>query len=655
MIGLATFAAALAGTWSPTASAACLNEQFRVGPSANLPDCRAYELVTPRQYNGVIFPGTGSGFGEGRFNSPPASANGDGYLWTLSVGGLQTGESGGTSLYEAQRTSDGWTHHYLSPTVTQAENPVSGSADRSHEYVAIQVENNRGGTLAVGSGLRTNYLRYPDGSFHLAGEGTVPTSNDTDGLENGVIDEPEAWVPWISPHGSHIIIFNHLGGPLTPEAPENPQVYDRTPAGLKLVSLLPGEEPPTLPSTFAGASVDGSVVLFFGEGNTRNLYARVNNAYTVQLARASDGPILPGGVDADGSKAFFVQSGNIHYYDFAAEELKDVATPGDAALSYVSPDGSHVFFLSKEALVPGQGTPGEFNLYVWDTTSTRFIATLTEEDVLERPAALGFWTERGIEESGPAENDSFLVDSGRTTFDGRVFVFESRAQLTSYPNEGFLEIYRYDVEAETLTCVSCSPTEPSASGDSEFVLGEGTDEAGLLSRWEEVPNLSSDGEQVVFESKAALLPEDSNGTRDAYEWRNGHLSLISSGYGSRPSYLVGLSPSGSDIFFRTASTLVANGQEGGNAAIYDARIGGGLQSQQAVQSIECQGEACLGLPTPLPSLEAAGSATFRGLGNLKPRCKRRHYKRHRRKAASSKRNSGKKKNGCKATKRKGGK
>jgi hypothetical protein len=626
----ATLVALFAVAGSSAASAACPNEQFRIGPSANLPDCRAYELVTAPKYNGQLFPNTGTGALSEKFNSSPVSPSGNGYLWTLFASGLAPGESGGSNLYEAQRSGAGWVSKFSSPTPVQAETPIPGSADRNHEYITLEIEGFRGGTLAFEPG-NISYVRYPDGTFHLLGEGTVPAPTDTDGFENGFVDDPHAAMNWIAAGGQHQIFEGHAQ--LTSDTPPSTvvQVYDRTPTGLHLVSLLPGEVSPTSSSIFAGSSADGSTILFKnGEGsNGGALYARVDNSETFEIASDASGSITPGGVNADGSKAFFVQGGDIAYYDVDEEEVKEVVSTGDATFAYVSPDGSHVYFISPQELVIGQGTIGAPNLYVWNGSSVKFIATVAFEDLAE---VEGFFPQAGLEAwsavvpTPVALNSSFLLDTARTTDDGSVFIFESKAQLTAFPNEGHVEIYRYATEGEQLICVSCSPSAPSASADSDLALITGDTSITVNHPTSEIPNLSPDGSTVFFESKESLLPADVNGVRDVYEWRSGELSLISTGHAAQPSALAGVSFSGNDVFFETGEPLVARGQEAGTIAIYDARVNGGLLSQQAVQLLECEGEGCLGQPSAPPALASPGSSLFQGKGNVRHCHKRRHRK-----------------------------
>jgi len=629
--------AALVGGGSPAASAACPNEEFRSGPSADLPDCRAYELVTPPTLNRIFYAGTGNGAGTVKFNYTPVAPSGDGYLWTaFSTGAPGTPSTGASNLLEAERTSNAWIQKFLSPIAQQAEISGPGSADFTHKYVTFEVETARGGSLTGCSCSLSSWVRYPDGSFHAVGEGTLPTETDTDGYENGLIDDPDASAVWMAPNGSHRVFEANVA--LTLGAPSNNQVYDRTPTGLNLVSILPGEDPPVSDSLFAGSSADGSVVLFKNGGieivSEGDLFARIDNTETVKIASRTDGEIIAGGVSADGSRVFFVQQGDISYYDVEAKDVKEVVSSGDAVMSYASPDGSHVYFLSEEQLISGQGTPAAPNLYVWDGTSIKFIGTVTAEDVSHSEnngfapfVGLGLWAT--VEPIPVAQNKNFLTASARTTFDGTVFIFESRAKLTDYPNEGHAEIYRYEPESEDLLCVSCSPVEPASSADSNLVFLRNEGALKTLQKSTEIANLSADGSSVVFESKGPLLPADTNGVRDVYQWREGTLSIISTGHASLPAALIGVSSSGSDIFFQTAEQLVPQGQTPGSYAIYDARVNGGLASQQIRSSLECEGEGCLGMPSAAPGLAAPGSSQLHGKGNVKKRCHgRRGKKRH---------------------------
>ncbi|HST69150.1 MAG TPA: hypothetical protein VLI94_05785 [Solirubrobacterales bacterium] len=647
--------AALVGFGGTTATAACPNEQFRVGPSADLPDCRAYELVTPANNNRTFFAGTGTGAFPVKFSSSPVSPSGEGYLWTLFAASVAGSPSNGSSnLFEAQRTGSGWNHKFLSPTPLEAEISNPGSADPAHQFITFQVEDFRGGSMTGCNCPLSSWVRYPNGSFRPLGEGTIPVlGTDADGYQNGFDDDLDASAYWIAPNGSHQIFEANVA--LTPEAPPGTlQVYDRTGAGLKLVSLLPGEAPPATDSFFAGSAADGSTILFTQEGN---LYARVDNAESVLVASALSGPITPGGVNFDGSKVFFVQEGNVSYYDVEAEEVKGVVAPGDAVLAYVSPDGSHVFFLSGEELVPGQGALGSPNLYVWDGTSVKFIGTVTAEDLAHSEsgggqpfAGLELWAK--VEPNPVAQNKNFLTATARTTFDGEVFVFESRAQLTDYPNAGHVEIYRYVVESEELECVSCGPGEPASAADSNLVFLQTEGALGALNPMHEISNLSADGSRVVFESRDALLPADVNGVRDVYQWNDGALSLISTGHAPQPSGVVGVSSTGSDIFIQTAERLVAQGQDSGSFAIYDARVNGGLASQQAISPIACEGEGCLGMPAAPPGLAAPASSQFHGKGNVKPRRCQKHGKQRQKRGENRQH---KKKKACRAKGRKASK
>ena len=635
---------------SPSASAACPNEEFRVGPSAHLPDCRAYELVTPRKLNGIPLSGSGTGSLDEMFSSPSALPTGDSFLYTLFAASVPGTESGGyNDRYEAVRTPEGWVSARRTPSPQEAMAPAGGGYNSNQQYAIVFLEGFRGGSLAFCSCQPIVYVRYPDGSFHLLGEGTVPALPDTDGFENGFIDDPDPSPRWITADGGHQIFQSMVQ--LTPEAPPGTfEVYDRTPAGLELVSMLPGEVPASTEALFAGSSQDASTVLFTSGGN---LYARVDGEKTLEVASGAGGEVLPGGVNPDGSRVFFVQAGNIYVYDVEAEGASPVATPGNATLVNVSPDGSHAYFTSESEIVPGKGTAGLPNLYVWDGSEIRFIATLTAEDLVhgENPnIGLALWT-KGYNERPAAENANRRLNTARTTPDGRIFVFESHAQLTAYPNEGHIEIYRYDTLAEDLRCVSCSLYQPAAQADSELLFS-GEDMGIKAFQMLDIANLSLDGEQVVFETLDSLLPRDVNGVRDVYEWRDGSLSLISTGEAAQPSSLMGITPNGSDIFFETGETLVPQGQDTGGLALYDARVGGGLTPQQVKLGLDCSGEGCQGQPTSPPGLLTPGSSTSHSKGNVKPRC---HPRRHKHRRHQAKHSRTKHKKACRSVRRRSSK
>jgi hypothetical protein len=346
--------------------------------------------------------------------------------------------------------------------------------------------------------------------------------------------------------------------------------------------------------------------------------------------------VEPAGVSDDGDTVFYLQAGNIVAVDTGTEARTLVSGSGDAVPVNVSGDGSHVYFISKSVLTGGEenanekaAVAGENNLYVWDKASqtVRFIATVDPKDI---GAAVGLtnWTTHAV---SPTANASIgrANDPSRTTPDGTVFLFESRADVTGYDSGGHVEIYRYDVGGG-LDCVSCPPTGVPAQADAalERLIGGAVGEDAFVPTTSlvHIQNVTDDGKKVFFGTKDALVPADVNGAWDVYEWKTGQQPyLISSGRDTLPTFLYGMSSDGRDVFFRSSERLVPQ-DSSTVSSLYDARVGGGFPFTEA--SPPCQEDNCQGAPSSPPQLPGAGSPSFHGPENAKPHRKRHHRKKH---------------------------
>ena len=139
-----------------------------------------------------------------------------------------------------------------------------------------------------------------------------------------------------------------------------------------------------------------------------------------------------------------------------------------------------------------------------------------------------------------------------------------------------------------------------------------------LPRW-----MASDGSKVFFDSTRPLVPQDTNGRMDVYEWEQdgsgdclrgtGCIYLLSSGTSPEPSELIDASESGDDVFFVTRAQLV---EEDGNQNwdVYDARADAPLPPTPP----QCTGSGCQGVPLAPPVFATPSSVTFEGVGNFAP-------------------------------------
>jgi hypothetical protein len=624
----------------------CPNEAMRAGKSKKLPDCRAYELVSPANSNGRSVSVLEFGLSINQFPSELASPSGEQFAYFIQGGPLPEpgGATGTYDRYGAERFPDGWrTLRRLSPTGEEAVFPNGGGIAPDHRYYFVGVNvgvNGSGGALSDDG--EANYLGDSSNSFELIGLGSIGTERRAEGR-------------WITEGGTHVVFSTGgsaceaSGEPcevnqLEPNAPPTgtAAVYDRSADGAtEVVSLLPNDLPPAAGegAFYQGASADGSVIAF---NIGSKLYVRIGGQETREVF---SGSFTFAGLSRNGDELFFESEGNGYVYDTQTGlGHRFTNTDPAAPMSFVnvSADGSNVYFIS-EAEIGGEGTSGQSNLFVWDRDddSTTFVATVSPGDVSGLPG-LGNWTTAVVAPDVGA-NDGPGANSSRTTPDGNVLVFESSAQLLpAYDNAGHVEIYRYDATADQLGCVSCRPDglPPTRNARLEAIKAE------QISTHAVVRNVTVDGLRVFFETPEPLAAGDTDERNDIYEWNAlgagglPQLALISSGanrtlafaFEVETNILAGVTPLGDDVFFVSWEHLVPEAADGA-PAVYNARVGGGFPS--ALGSA-CEGEACQALPGQAPGLAEPGSNVVKGKGNVKAkhRCRRakRRSHRHRRRS-----------------------
>jgi hypothetical protein len=582
VLGLAAFL----GSSAPSAGAqACPNEAFRSGPGAHLPDCRAYELVSPAEKEGYEI----RSLHNDAAPDPISAPSGNTVVWGTESGAFGEVPSNAVVSDYMSRRGANWSSESIMPQIEPYGFIVAVFLEGFTEDLSKGITNtlrNRP-PLTPDSSENSSQLFLRDnntGSYRQLTVGQAPNLKETEPNARG-----------LSADASHVVFeskteLTGCGGP------SNEQLCDWSAAtgALSLVGVLPGGGISTGAVTLAGenfrhpVSADGSRI-FFKEvgGGECGVCVRINAATTQIVKETGTFQIA----STDGSVAYVTDGGGLYRYDVNADALTPIVEPVDEVQGVLgaSDDGSRVYLVAKGELAPG-ATPGANNLYLWtEGGGFEFIAepvTLTSNWSLSAGSI-----------------------SSRVTPDGMHLAFTANTSLTGFPDNGKSQAYLYSAASGELVCASCVVAEPA---NGAFIEGGTPFTAQRVQR-----NLSDDGGRLFFSTKDALVPQDVNNVNDIYEYdaASGAVGLVSTGTDPQPVHFGDASATGNDLFFETREQLVGIDQDEG-VDVYDARVGGGLASQSPpAQAPPCTGTGCLG-ESSSPSLAGAASVGFVGKGNL---------------------------------------
>jgi hypothetical protein len=704
---------------SSAGASSCANEALREARHETaLPDCRAYEMVSPPAKNG----------GDVLANSQRTRAAADGsavMFASLSVFADALG-SGVATEYMAERSTSpdpgnsGWDTHAITPEQTPESFLAAGNQAEAAYQGEVSPDLTKGAirtfsplTDAPNVALTQNMylrsdLRTPGpGSYQLLNDCLSPPAGPCSaplpepypsifgpfGNEFTLLTQYRPWLAGASADFNQVIYEDAFT--LTNDAPDalnfasifKPKLYESDHGVVNYVGLIPppgqttctGAECQAAPSSIAGQgaaaapnvhytphtiSADGTRIFFTadatgcssGSFTCGQLYMRSNNgtpsASTVQLNASErtdcadhnpcNGTSEPDpthstaaywDASTDGSRVFFMTpealtdnapigtANKLYMYDTTLPDtdphnltllnVDNEPTDGIDSNSFgvigVSNDGHYVYFTNVGQLVSGAPLTGGNQIFLWHDGQVSYVGRLAglgdiADDVMTGSSVFGF------------------VKQARVSADGRTLLFSTTGGTgllsPPYDHAGHRELYVYRADTEKLSCASCNPS--GAAGTADASTSVRTRSGGSSTTTYLNHALSADGRYVFFSTAEALVPGDSNGKSDAYEYdtETGKVSLLSSGKDPADSYFMDASASGNDVFILTREQL-SGWDTDLNYDVYDVRVNGGFP-EPPVPVAGCSGDGCQGAQAQAPAFDAPSSAAFTGAGNLPP-------------------------------------
>ncbi len=682
----------------------CPNELLRQQTgSGSLPDCRAYELVSPAYAGDVIlYPADGPSSDQATDPSRLAFTGGFGLI-------PNTGEPDNSrgDLYVATRTDEGWVTKYigLPSTETLLMGGPPWATSNAMAYAGFwQI-----GVLANSS--MSKIVDWNDGYDSTeSGQTGAPGSSNAPYVWNSTTGKPiDRWpTDLVSVPGgeefegesaasadlSHYVFSSNdvfaPGGVQSAPGVFGGDVYDDNTVA---------DEIAIASRTTEGTPIVGAEPLQVSSEGTRILMSVGGGLCMGRLQR----------VPLCGAGQLYMRIGDAVTYEIAPGHVVDYL--GTTA------DGSKVYFTSAEELIEGEETDSNTELYMWS-------AKAAEEGkqpltLISRPNAgadstdtcNAAWTEKcdavPVDPYSGAEAPAGLGGNGRSdsyiaSESGDIY-FYSPAKLDGQKGiAGGENLYLYRSGQVTFVttllhgfeCVRVGPVavecgngpvtrmEVSADGDHmAFITTSqltGYDNAGYAEMYSFTPatgrlicdSCIPDGEppthnvygsqnglfmtnagRTFFSTEDALVPQDTNKATDVYEFVDGRPRLITTGTGGAPfpegvigeqtrPGLIGVSANGTDVYFATTDVLVGQDLNGQVIKIYDARTDGGFPFVPPPPPCAAADECHGPTSSPPPSPDYGAAAPLGPHGNATPDTHSKHHKKkHKSKRAHRKRHA----------------
>jgi hypothetical protein len=557
-------------TATGAAAASCPNEALRAGLSTGLPDCRAYEQVSPAEKDGQEATPQGS--------PRPVQAAPDGSALAYTNFGAFTGSSGSTALLDGHlsaRGPSGWQTTELTPAKRAGSTSIVGyfagydfSEDLSRTILKAPLP--LPGTTAT-TGVMNLFLRGFDGTYTWINAQKPPVLPQ-EGCPECVLSEDEVAYAGAARDFSRILFQANAslaGG--APEAPGVESLYESTGGNLWYVGVLPdgtnaagsseaGGGISTFYSSFAPSaakrvehaiSEDGSRIVFQAaadggepdpaQGGQTEVYDRIGATETIELSAPATGatpkvttsePARFWAASSNGSRVFFTTSAelttpsntgtsnnseDLYEYNLDSRTLNDLtvdSNPADAAngagvLGVVGTanDGSEVYFVATGQLVAGHGVDGEPNLYaVHDGGNPIFIATLNPEDERDWSAT-------------PAQQKAYVTPDGRhlafMSINSPATLnfptgYDNTDQNTGSPDS---EVYEYSAPSSSEEAVGrsgtlvCGSCDPSGARPLGNAYIGATSFSNVSTPFHQPRSLNEDGTRMFFSAPDRLASD----------------------------------------------------------------------------------------------------------------------------------------------------